>query len=239
MNMLVVPNADRGVWAFQSFPSSDFRENRSESPQELLSHRRIRAILSPDMSESQIQLEGTLILADPSLRDGFFNRSVILLNSHTADDGAQGLILNHPTGHSVGHFLKDKEFSHLENIPVHIGGPVSREQLTFSAFWWSPDDGLHWQLRLPAHQAIERSKQVAPIIATLRDDHEALRKQVAKKARKRMAKGESAEDAIEFATASLMKKMLHKPSVALRKAGEASDHELIQSARKLFGLDDD
>ncbi len=89
------------------------------------------------------------------------------------------------------------------------------------------------------YAAIERSKQVAPIIATLRDDHETLRKQVAKKARKRMARGESAEDAIEFATASLMKKMLHKPSVALRKAGEASDLKMIESARKLFGLDDD
>ena len=89
------------------------------------------------------------------------------------------------------------------------------------------------------YAAIERSKQVAPIIATLRDSNEAVRKQVAKKARKRMARGESAEDAIEFATAALMKKMLHKPSVALRKAGEAEDHELITSARKLFGLDDD
>jgi glutamyl-tRNA reductase len=89
------------------------------------------------------------------------------------------------------------------------------------------------------YAAIERSKQVAPIIATLRDNNEAARKQVAKKARKRMARGESAEDAIEFATAALMKKMLHKPSVALRKAGEAEDHELITSARKLFGLDDD
>ena len=66
-----------------------------------------------------------------------------------------------------------------------------------------------------------------------------MRKQVAKKARQRMAKGESAEDAIEFATASLMKKMLHKPSVALRKAGEAEDLAMIASARKLFGLDDD
>ena len=89
------------------------------------------------------------------------------------------------------------------------------------------------------YAAIERSKQVAPIIATLRDSNEAVRKQVAKKARKRMMRGESAEDAIEFATAALMKKMLHKPSVALRKAGEAEDHELITSARKLFGLDDD
>jgi glutamyl-tRNA reductase len=88
------------------------------------------------------------------------------------------------------------------------------------------------------YAAIERSKQVAPIISTLRDSHEAVRKQVAAQARKRMRKGESPEDAIEFATASLMKKILHKPSVALRKAGEASDEELIESARKLFGLDD-
>jgi len=89
------------------------------------------------------------------------------------------------------------------------------------------------------YAAIERSKHVAPIIATLRDSNESVRKQVAKKARKRMARGESAEDAIEFATAALMKKILHKPSVALRKAGESEDHELIASARKLFGLDDD
>ena len=54
-----------------------------------------------------------------------------------------------------------------------------------------------------------------------------------------MRKGESAEDAIEFATASLMKKILHKPSVALRKAGEASDQDMIDAARKLFGLDKD
>jgi glutamyl-tRNA reductase len=89
------------------------------------------------------------------------------------------------------------------------------------------------------YAAIERSKQVAPIISTLRESHEEVRKQVAKQARKRMRKGESAEDAIEFATASLMKKILHKPSVALRKAGEASDHDMIDAARKLFGLDHD
>ena len=89
------------------------------------------------------------------------------------------------------------------------------------------------------YAAIERSKQVAPIISTLRDSHEELRKQVAKTARKRMRRGESAEDAIDFATAALMKKILHKPSVALRKAGENSDIKLIESARKLFGLDED
>jgi glutamyl-tRNA reductase len=89
------------------------------------------------------------------------------------------------------------------------------------------------------YAAIERSKEVAPIISTLRESHEEVRKQVARQALKRMRKGESAEDAIEFATASLMKKILHKPSVALRKAGEASDQDMIDAARKLFGLDED
>ena len=54
-----------------------------------------------------------------------------------------------------------------------------------------------------------------------------------------MERGESANDAIEYATASLMKKLLHHPSVTLRKAGEASDEELIAAARTLFGLDKD
>ena len=36
-----------------------------------------------------------------------------------------------------------------------------------------------------------------------------------------------------------MKKLLHQPSVTLRKAGEASDQETIDAARKLFGLDKD
>ena len=89
------------------------------------------------------------------------------------------------------------------------------------------------------YAAIERSKQVAPIISTLRETNEEVRRQVAQQALKRMRKGESAEDAIEFATAALMKKILHKPSVALRKAGEAADEQTIEAARKLFGLDRD
>jgi len=89
------------------------------------------------------------------------------------------------------------------------------------------------------YASIERSKEVAPIIASIRETSEATRKEIAAKARRRLAKGESAEEAIEFATAALMKKMLHKPSVALRKAGETSDHDLIDSARRIFGIDDD
>jgi len=86
---------------------------------------------------------------------------------------------------------------------------------------------------------IERSKEVVPVIAALREQSQTVCDDVSAQARRRIARGESADDAIAFATASLMKKLLHKPSVTLRRAGEASDHELIDAARKLFGLDRD
>ena len=51
------------------------------------------------------------------------------------------------------------------------------------------------------------------------------------------------DEVIEYATAALMKKLLHNPSVRLREAGESSDeqtiHRLHANARSLFGLDGD
>ncbi len=85
--------------------------------------------------------------------------------------------------------------------------------------------------------SIERSKQAVPMIAALREQSERIREEVNSRALRRIARGESAEDAIEFATAALMKKLLHNPSIALRKAGEESDRTMIQAARTLFDLD--
>ncbi len=89
------------------------------------------------------------------------------------------------------------------------------------------------------YASIERSKEVVPVIAALRENSEHIRDEVNAQARRRLARGETAEDAIEYATAALMKKMLHKPSVALRKAGESADRELIDAARSIFGLKND
>ncbi len=89
------------------------------------------------------------------------------------------------------------------------------------------------------YATIERSKEVVPVIAAMREQSELLCREVNAQARRRLARGESAEDAIAYATAALMKKMLHSPSVTLRKAGESSDQELIEAARALFALDKD
>lgn len=120
--------------------------------------------MSTPPSETPIDLKGHLLLADPSLHDGIFDRSVVLLASHSSEDGAFGLILNHPTGHNVGDFLKEEAFEPLKNIAVHLGGPVSREHLTFSAFWWGKDGNLKWHVRIPAEQAIRRSRQPGTLV---------------------------------------------------------------------------
>jgi glutamyl-tRNA reductase len=87
--------------------------------------------------------------------------------------------------------------------------------------------------------AIERAKQVAPIITALRNQGEALRAEVLEQAHRRLARGAPQDEVLEFATAALMKKLLHNPSVRLREAGEASDEETIAIARMLFGVGKD
>ena len=118
----------------------------------------------PSKSDSPVLLRGKLLIADPSLCDGTFDRSVILLTSHEHDEGAAGLILNHPTGKVVGDFLKRPEFAGLRHLQVHEGGPVLRDQMTFSSFWWSKKLGLRWATRISARQAAEHARKPGRIV---------------------------------------------------------------------------
>lgn len=113
--------------------------------------------------KSPLQLQGKLLLAAPGM-DGIFARSVILIADHNPIDGAYGLILNHPSGHQVGDFLNREEFSALARIAVHVGGPVARQHLTFSALWWTPEKGLRFTTRLSAHDAIKHSQHSGTLI---------------------------------------------------------------------------
>jgi glutamyl-tRNA reductase len=84
--------------------------------------------------------------------------------------------------------------------------------------------------------SIQRSKEVAPVITALRDHGDAIREQVLEQARRRLAKGADSDEVLEFVTSSLLKKILHQPSVRLREAGEQSDQEFIDAVSELFGL---
>ena len=85
--------------------------------------------------------------------------------------------------------------------------------------------------------SIEHAKRVSPVITALREHGKKIRDEVLEQAQRRIAKGVNSVDVIEYATASLLKKLLHNPSVRLREAGEASEEEIIEAARALFGLD--
>jgi glutamyl-tRNA reductase len=84
---------------------------------------------------------------------------------------------------------------------------------------------------------IERSKEVAPVITALRNHGDALRREVLQQARRRLERGADTDEVLEYVTASLLKKLLHQPSVRLRDAGAASDARFIEAVRELFGLE--
>ncbi len=77
------------------------------------------------------------------------------------------------------------------------------------------------------------------MIVALREQGGIIREGVLHEAQRRLDKGVDTREVIEFATASLMKKLLHNPSVRLREAAESEDHEIIDATRKLFGIDED
>ncbi len=113
--------------------------------------------------DSPSPFQGQLLLADPALRGDMFHRSVIFLGEHGAS-GAYGLILNQPTGNTVGELLTGDEFAPLRRIGVYTGGPVAQHQLTFAAFWWSAKKGFCSALRISAEEACAHTKSRGRIV---------------------------------------------------------------------------
>jgi len=111
-------------------------------------------------------------------------------------------------------------------------GQTSREAAAVDA-----DRILRDEIR--RYLSIERAKQVSPVITALREHAQSIRDEVLRDAQRRLNKGVDSTDVIEHATASLMKKLLHNPSVRLREAAEAEEEIVIEVTRKLFGIDSD
>lgn len=113
---------------------------------------------------------------------------------------------------------------------VIVAGQNSREEAAIDARRILEDETRRYL-------SIQRSKEVAPVITALRDHGDAIREQVLEQARRRLAKGADMDEVLEYVTSSLLKKILHRPSVRLREAGEKSEQEFIDAISELFGLD--
>lgn len=105
--------------------------------------------MTPDADEDQGDTEvpgdfgGSLLVAHPGLRDPNFRRGVLYLTAHSPADGAMGVILNRPlVGKTAADLLPDHEETEtLTRIPVYLGGPVGRDQLTFGTLGPPPGGG--------------------------------------------------------------------------------------------------
>lgn len=106
---------------------------------------------------SSFSLDGTVLLADPSLSDPNFRRVVLFLSHHTLKTGAEGFVLNRPLGRSVEDLSLATDVPKLADVPVYMGGPVGTEHLIFASMHWSEEEErLEFSARLSANEATVR-----------------------------------------------------------------------------------
>jgi putative transcriptional regulator len=69
-----------------------------------------------------------ILVAMPSLKDGYFDKSVILLCEYN-ESGAMGFVINSPSTTSVDDLLRELGLNGhpYQNRPIMIGGPVQPE----------------------------------------------------------------------------------------------------------------
>lgn len=92
------------------------------------------------MARAPLSLAGRLLVSHPQLRDDHFRETVVLLHTHSASDGALGVILNRALGRVLGQIGDTAGLLSLQGVPLFEGGPVATDRLAFGG-WFFPDVG--------------------------------------------------------------------------------------------------
>jgi glutamyl-tRNA reductase len=82
-----------------------------------------------------------------------------------------------------------------------------------------------------------KTRDAAPTIRSVRSRAEDIRIAVSEQAQRMLESGRSPAEVMDFLSKTLTNKLLHLPSVSMRRAGEEGDQELLTAARRLFGLE--
>lgn len=105
-------------------------------------------------------LQNNFLIAMPSLKDPFFERSVTYICEHN-EEGAMGLVINQPLDISLAGLLKQVDVavnnSSLENIQVFAGGPVGTDR---GFVLHSPQEGWRSSLQLSDEVMVTTSKDI-------------------------------------------------------------------------------
>jgi glutamyl-tRNA reductase len=78
-----------------------------------------------------------------------------------------------------------------------------------------------------------RAKDAVPAIRALRQQADAIRQQTLEQARRLLASGKSADEAMDFLANTLTNRLLHTPTQALRQASESADTSLAEAIIRL------
>jgi glutamyl-tRNA reductase len=84
-----------------------------------------------------------------------------------------------------------------------------------------------------------RAQDAGPAIRALRQQADSIRQQTVEQARRMLASGKSADDALEYLANTLTNRLLHAPTQALRQASELADLELAEAVTRLLIEDRD
>jgi len=111
----------------------------------------------------------TLLIAMPRVLDPFFHKSVVLLIEHQPA-GALGLIINSPTGVSVGEMLSavDINWKGDRSAKIHLGGPVQTHVGTMLLGDAAPDERID-MASIEIHPRIRLSQNL-PLLTELMDE---------------------------------------------------------------------
>lgn len=69
-----------------------------------------------------------------------------------------GFILNRPSEKTVSEFLPENPLGVLGVVPVFLGGPVGRDQITFAAFQWRLEEQM---IECRPHLVLDEAREIA------------------------------------------------------------------------------
>jgi putative transcriptional regulator len=108
---------------------------------------------------SSRSLAGSLLVAHPNMLDPNFRRTVLFISEHTPNEGALGVIINRPLDRQVSDLVTETPPASLAEVPVFLGGPVGKNQLTLAAFEWHQGGGLKLNHNLGLEEASDSAGQ--------------------------------------------------------------------------------
>jgi glutamyl-tRNA reductase len=82
--------------------------------------------------------------------------------------------------------------------------------------------------------AESRAHDAGPAIRALRQQADGIREQTVEQARRMLAAGKSADEAIDYLANTLTNRLLHTPTHALRQAAESADSDLAEAITRLL-----